>query len=69
MNKRHFDAMAALLRHDLDKARQSPDDYQRTYDAVKYAAHAFATVALRDNPRFSLTRFLAACGLRGQEVD
>lgn len=66
MTKKHFAQFAELMKADLDCARTrfSADEYKRTFDAVTYAAHAFATVAATDNPRFDRDRFLSACGIK-----
>lgn len=56
---RHFAAVAAILRAELEHAACGQD--QR--DMMHSVAEAFARSLARTNPRFDRTRFLKACGV------
>jgi len=54
MSKKHFVALAAEIKNLVDAGNLSE---------AHAAADVIATVAIKDNPRFDINRFLAACGL------
>ncbi len=63
MTKKHFIAFARHLNIDLSSDQFSPE-YEQTIAKCQYAASVFAAVAMTDNPRFDVNRFMVACGLR-----
>lgn len=64
MTKRVFEAMAQRFKADLESSRRFDRlEQQRTFDAVQYAASAFADVASQENGRFDRSRFMKATGL------
>lgn len=62
MTKRHFERFAALVKADVDEAREQ--DNMELFHQAMYAAMTFSRVAIEDNPRFDHNRFMLACGLR-----
>lgn len=65
MTKQHFAEMAERFAADLESSKRfDAAEQKRTYDAVNYAANAFADVASRFNGKFDRQRFMEAAGLR-----
>lgn len=65
MSRKHFEAIAAAIRTQLDNANGESNEFSREAAtvAVVRIAHALAGIAANDNPRFDTRRFLAACGI------
>lgn len=64
MNKKHFEAIAAILKAKADQYRNSsyPDAYDR-FAAVDAIADDLAEYFASQNPRFDELKFLQACGV------
>lgn len=58
MTKKHYEAIAAII-----KARYFGDKNDDGDNAVRSIALAIADYLARDNPKFTRTRFLQACGI------
>lgn len=68
MSRKHFEAVAAAIRTQLDNAvapgQATVSQHTTGYcSGIEAAARAFAGVAVNDNPRFDTRRFLTACGI------
>ena len=67
-SKRHYEAIAASIRHIADVYRFDPEDGTLA-DGARYAhhaqAHGLADTFATDNPNFNRARFLKACGVEG----
>lgn len=64
MTRKHFDAMAAIVRRRLTECSVlTPADRMR----AQHTADAFISLAEWDNPRFNRERFLVACGLEANQ--
>lgn len=61
MSKKHYIAMAALIR---DHVTRSEKDAAEVY-ALEVLARDVCGMYAADNPRFDRGRFLAACGVEG----
>jgi hypothetical protein len=60
MSRKHFIAIAAILKQ--LRAESIPDGPD-CVKAVEAAAYRLAGLFVNDNPRFSMSRFLSACGV------
>lgn len=59
MTRKHFEAVARILREERQLQRERP---QRTGDQrTTYIASELASLFAADNPRFDRVRFMAAC--------
>lgn len=65
MTKKHYIAIAATIKQDVDSAArlQNPEVLATMQRMANYACETFAQVAREDNPRFDHARFRKACGL------
>lgn len=69
MTRKHFEAVAASFRIQLDNvvAPGHPNFHEERAAGARAAiigcAESFARVAANDNPRFDTRRFLSACGV------
>lgn len=65
MTKKHFLAIAAEFKKSVEHARctEIHENNVAPLNAVKMTIRGFINVAIADNPRFDVNRFLAACGL------
>ena len=59
-SKQHYEFVAALLR-----ANRTAYNVEVWEQLLMH----YATTFKRDNPRFSMTRFMQACGLKRKEVN
>lgn len=66
MTKKHFEAMAALIKAQLGELEHEsiPDFYPdgASYDTLKSTAIRMAAYFSSENPRFDPKKFLTACG-------
>lgn len=77
MTKRHYEAIAEVIREELDDAIEMLGTYklEADYEAVTFqdgrafalriTAKRFATLFATDNASFDTGRFLSACGIEG----
>lgn len=67
MTKHHFEAVAAILRGQMDEINdeQSGRTQLDMVSAVADTALALADYFRRENPRFDTHHFLTACGIDG----
>lgn len=63
MTKKHFIALAAEFRDQIELLKGDTLAVTIALNATKQAIQCVCRVAQRDNPRFDEGRFLKACGL------
>lgn len=66
MSKRHFEAIARIIRTQVEAIEQSGDpkssQYSRTVaSGIEFVARGLADAFASENPRFDRARFLQAC--------
>lgn len=61
MTKKHFNAMATVIRLEVTEAEFEAESISRLHRVAK----AFASLARADNERFDHRRFMHACRLEG----
>lgn len=64
LSKRHYVAIAEVVKNCLDDPYQA-DECSQT--AIESVASALASYFAADNPRFDRARFLAACGVKDSD--
>lgn len=62
MTKKHFEAIAATIKVNVESARESgsPQRLASVLELVEELSHTFQQI----NPRFDKDRFLKACGVK-----
>jgi hypothetical protein len=67
MTKKHFIALAAIIKSEIDSANKIASNYEAVpaIVAAESIAFEFATYAGKQNSRFNRDLFLAACGVAG----
>jgi len=63
MNKKHFIAVAAEIRSQLEHAKNLGASTMVATHTVRVITSGLSNVFARQNPRFDRERFLAACGI------
>lgn len=67
MSRKHYRAIAEVLRRNVEQCRadqdQWPDQGTAELWRMEQVIRGISTVLADDNPRFSPTTFLAACGM------
>lgn len=66
MSKKHFIAIAATIRRQIDaiaSANYTTRDMHTSIDTLRVTAHNLCNVFADANPAFDRARFLTACGM------
>ena len=65
MTKKHFEALAAAVRAEVEGWDTEQEKGRHAVEALAFMASALADVCAQFNPNFDRARFLAACGVAG----